>query len=176
MNNNNQNICIHCGFCCDGTLFSYANIKKNEQIAKGFSFEIIESENRGFKLPCDYLRGKVCSIYQERPYSICEAFQCKLLKALRTGNIPFDDAMKIIDQVTELKSKIEQQLLEYHPENKGDSIIDKMKEFNACFKETMSGEEFRKKFGNMVLDYFILNKVLNNKFKNEKNREDISSQ
>jgi hypothetical protein len=84
--------------------------------------------------------------------------------------------MKIIDQVTELKSKIEQQLLEYHPENKGDSIIDKMKEFNACFKETMSGEEFRKKFGNMVLDYFILNKVLNNKFKNEKNREDISSQ
>jgi hypothetical protein len=176
MNNNDQNICTHCGFCCDGTLFNYANIKENEQIATGFSFEIIKKEEWAFKQPCPYFIKNNCVIYTERPYSVCESFQCKLLKALRTGNILFDDAMKIIDQTTELKTKIENQLLVHHPENMGDSLPAKMTEFNACFKETMSGEEFRKKYGKMVLDYFMLNKVLNNKFKNEKNRTDISSQ
>ncbi len=121
MTNDNQNICIHCGLCCDGTLFNRANIKDHEQNASEFSFEIIKTEKRAFKLPCSYLNEKVCSIYQERPYAICESFQCKLLKALRAGNISFDDAMKIIVDATALKTKIEQQLFEYHPDNKDDS-------------------------------------------------------
>ena len=35
------NICLHCNLCCDGTLFNHANIKENEQIATGYSFEIL---------------------------------------------------------------------------------------------------------------------------------------
>ena len=69
------------GLCCDGTLFNHANIKEHEQIASGFEFEIIERKKRAFKLACSYLNGKVCFIYQERPYTICEAFQFKLIKA-----------------------------------------------------------------------------------------------
>ena len=176
MSKNHQNICIHCGFCCDGTLFSHGNIKANETIKPEFSFVIVETEKRVFKQPCPYYANHICVIYAERPYSICESFQCKLLKALRTGSIIFDDATKIIVELAALKTKIEQQLLEYHPENKGDSLRDKMKEFNSHFQGTMSEAEFRKKYGKMVLDYFMLKRVLNNKFKNEKNRTDISSQ
>ena len=55
------------------------------------------------------------------------------------GKIPFDDAMKISDQVTELKTKIEHQLLEHHPEDKGASLSAKMKEFNTNrYKSTFS--------------------------------------
>ena len=35
-----------------------------------------------------------------------------------------------------------------------------MKEFHSNFKGTMSEIEFRKKYGKVVLDYFMLNKVL----------------
>ncbi|MEI6137638.1 MAG: YkgJ family cysteine cluster protein [Mariniphaga sp.] len=167
MSNVNQNICIYCGFCCDGTLFNHARIKENEQIATNFSFEIIEKEKRSFKQPCPYYINNICVIYAERPYAVCESFQCKLLKALGTGIISFDGAMKNIDDVTGLKTKIENQLFKYHPENKGDSLTAKMKEFNSHFKGTMSEAEFRKKYGKMVLDYFILNEILDNKFKSK---------
>ncbi len=49
-----------------------------------------------------------------------------------------------------------------------------MKEFNSHFKGTISEIEFRKKYGKMVLDYYILNEILDKKFKNDKKRADIS--
>ena len=117
---------------------------------------------------------KQSSIYEGIPYADCESFQCKLLRSLRAGNISFDDAMKIIVDVTALRTIIEQQLFEYYPENAGNTLSGKMKEFNSHFKGTMSEIEFRKKYGKMVLDYFMLNKVLDNKLKYEKTRADIS--
>ena len=174
MTNDNQNICTSCGFCCDGTLFNHANIKENEQIATGYLFTIIEKEKRAFKQPCPHYNNNICGIYAERPYAVCESFQCKLLKAFRAGNFPFDDAMKIIVDITRLKTKIEQQLSEYQPDNKGNSLRSKMKDFNSHFKGTMGEVEFRKKYGKMVLDYFILNEILDNKFKNDKKGADIS--
>ena len=82
--------------------------------------------------------------------------------------------MKIIDGVTVLKTKIENQLLVHHPENLGVTLPAKMKEFNAHFKETMSAIEFRKKYGKLVLDYYILNEILDKKFRNDKKQADIS--
>jgi|GEM_PF-6212842 len=39
MSDSHQNICISCGFCCDGTLFNHAKIKENEPLETGYSFE-----------------------------------------------------------------------------------------------------------------------------------------
>ena len=165
MTNGNQNICIHCGLCCDGTLFNHANIKESETIASAYSFEIIEKEKRAFKLPCAYLKETVCSIYMERPYIVCETFQCKLLRALRTDKTSFVDAMKIIDDTIALKTKIESQLLEHYPESTGDRLPSKMKEFNSHFTGTMSDVEFRRKYGIILLDFFMLKKKLNESFR-----------
>jgi uncharacterized protein len=167
MINNSQNICIHCGFCCDGTLFNHAYIKEYEPIAKEYLFEIIEEEKRAFKQPCPYFTNSTCAIYAERPYAVCDSFECKLLKGFRTGNISFDSAMKIIVDVFTLKTKIEHQLLEYHPTNKGDSLSAKMKEFNFCFQGIMSEVEYRKKYGELLLNFFVLNTILRNKFKSK---------
>ena len=84
--------------------------------------------------------------------------------------------MKIIDDVTVLKANIEKQLYEYHPDNTACSLPVKMKEFNAHFRGTMSEIEFRKKYGKLVLDYYILNEILDKKFRNDKKRADISGQ
>ncbi len=177
MSNDNQNICLYYGLCCNGILFDHANIKENETIATGFSFEIIKREKRAFKLPGTYLNEKVSSIYVARPYFVCEAFQCKLPKAFRTGNISFDDAMKIIIDEIVQKTKIEHQLLEYHPENKGESLHGKMKEFNEYYAGTIqTGKNSEKSTEKMVLDYYMSNKIVQNKFKNDETRADISGQ
>jgi Fe-S-cluster containining protein len=161
--------------CCDGTLFNHANIKENEPSVTGYSFEIIENVKRTFKLPCAYLKETVCSIYKERPYDICESFQCKLLISLRTEKKSFVDAMKIINETITLKTKIESQLLEYHPENTGDRLPSKMKEFNAHFAGTMSDVEFRRKYGKILLDFFMLNKILNDSFRKNQRLSDSHS-
>ncbi|NQV02398.1 MAG: YkgJ family cysteine cluster protein [Bacteroidia bacterium] len=173
MNGTHQNICIRCGLCCDGTLFNHAKIKDAEPIATGFSFEIIQNETRGFNLPCGYLKEKICSIYETRPYAVCEAFKCKLLRSVNADKISFTDALKVVDETLALKAKIESQLSEHHPKNGGDSLPRKMKEFNAHFPETMSEVEFRKKYGKMLLDFFILNKKLSGSFRKSRGKKDI---
>ena len=111
----NQNICIHCGFCGDGTLFNHANIKENEQIATGFLITIIKKEKRAFKQPCPHYNNNICGIYTARPYAVFKSFQGKLLKALRAGNISFNDAMDIILDATALKTIIEHHYLNIIP-------------------------------------------------------------
>ena len=115
MTNDNQNICTSCGFCCDGTLFNHANIKENEQIATGYLFTIIEKEKRAFKQPCPHYNNNICGIYTARPYAVFKSFQGKLLKALRAGNISFNDAMDIILDATALKTIIEHHYLNIIP-------------------------------------------------------------
>ncbi len=159
------NICLHCNLCCDGTLFNRAYIKENEQIAAGYSFEILENEKRAFKQPCPYLMENVCSIYTERPYSVCEAFQCKLLRALSAKEITFDNALKVANNTLALKEKIELQLMEQYPENLGDSYRCKIENFNKQHAEAKDGVAFRKKYGEILLNIFIMNKILNESFR-----------
>jgi hypothetical protein len=116
-------------------------------------------------LPCSYLKDTTCSIYNQRPYAVCESFRCKLLRSVISENVSYTDAIKIINEVTALKTKIELQILEHHPENTGDSISNKMKEFEAHFAETMNDVEFRKEFGHLLLDFFILKKKLSDSFR-----------
>ncbi len=164
MKDNSENICIKCGFCCDGTMFNYAIITENEPLETGYSFETSLNKQRSFRLPCKYLQDKVCSIYNQRPYTVCESFRCKLLRSVISDNVSYTDAIKTINEVLALKMKIELQLLEHHPENEGDSLPGIMKEFKAHFGSTVSDIEFRKKYGRILLDFFLLNKILNKSF------------
>ncbi len=164
MNPDHQNICIQCGLCCDGTLFHHARIQANEPLETEYSFETIVRRKPAFRLPCNYLKDKVCSIYDRRPYSICANFQCKLLRAVRSGNTTPAGALKIINEVIDMKTNIESQILEHHPENTGDSLPRKLKEFQLHFAHTMSEVETRRKFGQLFLSYFMLKKKLSDSF------------
>jgi len=173
MSDTNQNICLYCALCCDGTLFNQANIKENEQIVTELSFEIIENEKRAFRQPCPYLKEKSCSIYAVRPFSVCEAFQCKLLRAFRAGNITFDDAMKAISDIMAFQEKIELQLLEHDSENMGDSFSSKIENFNKQHTEAKDKVAFRKKNGKTLLDILIMNKILSKSFWNNPRKKRI---
>jgi hypothetical protein len=105
---NEQEICVKCGFCCDGTLFSYAVLQAGEQgnlpekIEQNYSKE---GDREFFKLPCSYFCGK-CTIYGQKRASICSAFRCQLLKDFSNDKITQANAIKMIDNAVKLKKEI----------------------------------------------------------------------
>jgi hypothetical protein len=60
-----QEICVDCGFCCDGTLFNQAVLKPAEKgnLPHWMEENYREKEDDGFfPLPCAYFDGN-CTIY-----------------------------------------------------------------------------------------------------------------
>ena len=95
---NEQDICISCGFCCDGTLFHQAILQPGE---KGSLPEKIEQayfkkeDQEFFKLPCLYFDQK-CTIYDQEKAIICSAFRCQLLNDFSENKISLKTAKEIV--------------------------------------------------------------------------------
>ncbi len=103
-----QEICVTCGFCCDGTLFTHAVLRPGERgnlparVEEQYSQE---GEREFFTLPCAYFCGK-CTIYDQKRALVCGAFRCKLLKNFAKGKITQDGATQTVANVKQLKNDI----------------------------------------------------------------------
>ena len=168
MNGNDQNICFQCGFCCDGTLFYNAGIKESESIAPGYDFEILTEGKSAFRQPCPYYQGNVCLIYDNRPFTVCDEFKCELLKRNKSGEVSYSEALALIHEVTVLKLKLEEQIMERHPGNSGKSTIEKINEFKKHFTSIMPEAEFKISFGLLLLDIYIFRRKTSLLFKENK--------
>ncbi len=161
---NEQSLCLLCGFCCDGTLFSHARIHPDESLKEGTRFEYIGGNNKAFRQPCPYYKPPVCTIYASRHFKVCESFKCKLLKQYENGEIKVEEALRLICEVRDLRNKIEQSILEFWSDIPVRAISKMVKEFEVHHMKTMTPFEFRKKFGNILLDHFILKKKIRSGF------------
>jgi len=157
-----QNICIKCGLCCDGTLFSYAYLKDSETLTSPYLFRtfILQEGRKAFKLPCCYLKDKKCSIYNNRPYSICAEFKCKLLNAVENGETTYSDAIAIVDETITLKEKVELKLSQRFPQLISESLNTQKKDFDDIYKSAANSRDFRKENGDILIDIMSLNKSL----------------
>lgn len=103
-----QNICVTCGMCCDGTLFLHASLNPGE---KGNLPEKIEQntfsegEKDYFRLPCMYFAGK-CSIYGEKRADVCSSYRCQLLKDLSINKVQLKEALSIVSEAVEIRETI----------------------------------------------------------------------
>jgi len=103
-----QNICLTCGFCCDGTLFLHASLNPGEKGSLPEKIEQLsftEAEKDYFYLPCLYFAGK-CSIYDKKRADICSAYRCQLLKNLAVKKITIKAALEIIREALSLRNEI----------------------------------------------------------------------
>ena len=103
-----QEICLACGFCCDGTLFDNVNLRPGE---RGTLPDLIEAnymkpgEKEYFRLPCPYFNGK-CTIYNKKKAEICSLYRCQLLMDFAKKAISKEEALNIIHNVKILKKEI----------------------------------------------------------------------
>ena len=102
-----HNVCIRCGFCCDGTIFNKVQLEEQDDASKLSLFQISVVEDKFyFHQPCfAFDPSKGCRIYDVRPTK-CRGFTCKLLSLLRTKELYFAAAMDVIAQTKQLKRNL----------------------------------------------------------------------
>jgi Fe-S-cluster containining protein len=101
-----QEICLTCGLCCDGTMFDFVFLSHDEGASLAAIAEIERRADRAtLPSPCAFLRGCACSIYESRPRA-CRKFRCKTLRDLSAGRIERDEALARIAAVKDAFERV----------------------------------------------------------------------
>ncbi|MCB9139776.1 MAG: YkgJ family cysteine cluster protein [Caldilineaceae bacterium] len=96
-------LCISCGLCCDGTLFSHTPLDTDNQ-----RDHVQEGTDNGDKIsqPCAYHGAETgCQIYTSRP-NVCRQFKCRLLRKVLESETTLDDAMSIVKMTKKQRAKV----------------------------------------------------------------------
>jgi len=103
-------LCMDCGLCCSGTLFSYVTLKKDEHKKLDPSkFTLLEKskDKFSFKQPCSCLSNNTCTAYFSRP-STCQNFYCILQRKVMNGSIALVEGQKIVSVTKGRASNLKQ--------------------------------------------------------------------
>ena len=93
-------LCLHCGLCCDGTLFRFLSITQPER-ERLVQLGIGVGQRRGkdvMWLPCGKLDGKRCTVYEQRPGG-CARFVCALARRYSAKELSLEEAMARVDEM-----------------------------------------------------------------------------
>lgn len=144
-----QEVCVRCGMCCDGTLFLHAVLKQGERgnlPAKIEERSYVEDGKDYFRLPCLYFTGK-CSIYGRQRADVCGSYRCQLLKDMAENRVSQKEARNIVAEATSSRDTLLQEYRSIIKED-GDitfkqlhSRIDKMIRDSGSGSETVHRAE-----------------------------------
>lgn len=103
-----QEVCVACGFCCDGTLFLHACLQPGERGHLPEKIEVNSYAENGeefFRLPCLYFHGK-CTIYGQPRADVCGSFRCELLHALEKGQVSKTEALGLVARAHAVRQEL----------------------------------------------------------------------
>jgi Fe-S-cluster containining protein len=93
-----ENICINCGLCCDGSLYSRVRLKDGDdgETLMAHGLDLAEDDTgRFFAQPCPRFAGGCCTIYADRPTK-CRTYRCKLRHRYDAGTVSAGEAKSLI--------------------------------------------------------------------------------
>lgn len=94
-----QDLCLSCGMCCDGTLFWAVPIDP-EDVAP------VKVDAEGYlRQPCACFNGR-CTIYSKRP-AACRGFECGVLKDVLAGRRDMASAQAQIEDMKRLVAELD---------------------------------------------------------------------
>ena len=106
-NDEGHNLCLKCGLCCDGTIFTKVQLEAQDGAGKLSLFQInCVEDDFFFPLPCfahDRIKG--CRIYNLRPAK-CKNYSCKLLSRFNNQELSFQKAVKLTEHTRQLKKAL----------------------------------------------------------------------
>jgi hypothetical protein len=109
-----QSLCLTCGLCCTGAIFSSVQMEPEDEIPPlmAASINIYWDGNANkFKLPCAAYKNCSCTVYGNRPKN-CQRYKCELLKRFERGDISHQAALEIINKVVSLNNEVNALALE----------------------------------------------------------------
>jgi hypothetical protein len=99
-------LCLKCGLCCDGTLFTHVALTVAEGKRLQGRVELQVNETAGvLRQPCSALERCKCTVYADRPAG-CARFVCLLGQAMSAGECSFDEASAIVAEAQRLRDEI----------------------------------------------------------------------
>ncbi len=103
-----QDICVTCGFCCDGTLFAHALLNPGEKGSLPERIEenvFSEGEKDYFRQPCRYFEGR-CTIYARKRADVCGSYRCQLLRDFSAEKISLEKALAVVARARETRREL----------------------------------------------------------------------
>jgi len=105
-------LCLECGLCCDGTLFSNIVLDVGEEEYVGsLGLEVhVRDDKPSAPQPCPAFVDGCCSLYEVgRPHT-CHTYACALLRGYQGGGAERDDCLAVIRLVRSLAREMEDEL------------------------------------------------------------------
>ena len=123
----NQNLCLSCGLCCDGTLFGQIRVDAAEPVEVFRAAGIRITPDRGgegyeLPLPCLRFENGRCQTYGCRP-AICSSYRCRLLRRVEAGKMTLQEAKGIVQSAREKRRRLRSLLDRHFPELAGEPLI-----------------------------------------------------
>ena len=100
-------LCLHCGLCCDGTLFTHVPLRRTEiEPLRALGLPVGTREDGTPVLPqrCAALDGRRCTAYDARPEG-CRRYHCQLFAALSEGEVSLPEALAVVDGAHALRAE-----------------------------------------------------------------------
>ncbi len=94
-------LCQNCALCCDGTIFNYVEVSKQEaRQLEGIGLGLHEDKKgkQIFNLSCPKLKDCKCTIYPNRPKT-CVSFHCALTRSVMNETVTYTDAGAVVLEV-----------------------------------------------------------------------------
>jgi Fe-S-cluster containining protein len=160
--NDNSNLCLQCGLCCNGVIFADVAVRSISKIRilKKLGFPLTTRSR--LSQPCAAFDGCRCTIYSQRPGQ-CKKFDCLLLEKVRSGQATQERAIQIIRKARRLVKTIEQLL-----EKLGNRAVDLplRSRFKEVSQEMEASEhvDLEAHFGELTLKMHDLNLLLSEDF------------
>ena len=135
-----EQLCLHCGLCCDGTLFRDVELQPGDDADKLRALGLPLRSRRGqeadslkFPQPCSALCPDLkCRVYADRP-ARCREFECALFKAVAVQKVELPAALKTIRQTRQQAEKVRRLLRELGDAGEGVALAKRFKRLKRKF-------------------------------------------
>ncbi|MFZ4812263.1 MAG: YkgJ family cysteine cluster protein [Ilumatobacteraceae bacterium] len=101
-----DNLCIACGICCDGTMLNRVVVTDETVVIALTGSPMLFEQGGGqrwFTQPCAAFDG-CCSVYASRP-DMCREFKCTLLLEVERGDVSVEAARSVIDETIRARDR-----------------------------------------------------------------------
>ena len=165
---NGSDLCLDCGLCCNGVLHDSIGITEEEvELAQSGGGVDRQPDRLLTPLPCPFVCGAACTIYEKR-YSSCREYQCGLLKTFHAGAVTIEDARQRVAEAKRLLSEVQALL------PKGQRLSQARTEWRLRANAPVSeSSEERAAIGKLQLRMTMLNMFLDRHFRLAREGESI---
>jgi len=164
-------ICVMCGFCCDGTLFDRASARRDSAeslVNIGLSITAMRAgKGAAFRLPCPHFEGK-CSIYTSWRPHVCGAFRCRLLRDVDSGKHTTAEAAALVLRARTLREFVLADVgaisaSVWGVDKSAGSLVNRLREILILLVRP-EARQLRNKYGHQAANIFTLARILSQEF------------